>query len=56
MLFDAKPGRTVVRVFGSGVPDAREWDAYYSRLRLGWAYWLNALKRALETAPGEQAS
>jgi uncharacterized protein YndB with AHSA1/START domain len=56
LLFDPKPGRTVVRVFGSGVPDQREWDAYYSRLRLGWAYWLHALKRAIEAEPKKEAS
>jgi uncharacterized protein YndB with AHSA1/START domain len=53
LLFDTKPGRTVVRVFGSGIPDAREWDAYYQKLRLGWAYWLNALKRVLEPGAGD---
>lgn len=56
LLFDAKPGRTVVRVFGSGVPDAREWDPYYSRLRLGWAYWLHELKRAVDAEPRKEAS
>lgn len=49
VVFDARPPKTVVRVLGSGVPDAREWDAYHARLRLGWAYWLAALKRELET-------
>jgi uncharacterized protein YndB with AHSA1/START domain len=56
LLFDLKPGRTVVRVFGSGVPDAREWDPYYQKLRLGWAYWLHALKRTLEADAGPEAS
>lgn len=56
VLFDAKPGRTVVRVFGSGVPEGREWDAYYSKLRLSWAYWLHELKRVLEEEPRKEAS
>jgi uncharacterized protein YndB with AHSA1/START domain len=56
VLFDTKPGRTVVRVFGSGVPDGREWDEYYARLRLSWAYWLHELKRVLENEPEKEAS
>ncbi len=48
LLIDAKPEHTVVRVFGSGVPDMREWDGWYSKMRLGWAYWLHQMKRALE--------
>jgi uncharacterized protein YndB with AHSA1/START domain len=56
VMIDAKPGRTVVRVFGSGVPDEREWDAHYSRLRLGWAYALHNLKRVLEQEPTKEAS
>jgi len=56
VLFDLKPGRTVVRVLGSGVPGEREWDAYFLWLRKGWSYWLHALKRSIETdkppAPG----
>ena len=48
VLFDSKPGRTVIRVLGSGVPDSREWDNYLKWLRTGWTYWLNQLKRLLE--------
>ncbi|MCZ8130972.1 MAG: SRPBCC domain-containing protein [Steroidobacteraceae bacterium] len=50
VLFDTKPGTrsTIVRVMGSGVPDGKAWDGYYTRLRLGWAYLLHELKRALE--------
>ena len=49
VLFDLKPGRTVVRVLGTGVPGDREWDGYFSWLRQGWTYWLHSLKRAIET-------
>lgn len=48
VLFDLKPGRTVVRVLGTGVPGEREWDAYFTWLRQGWTYWLHSLKRAIE--------
>jgi uncharacterized protein YndB with AHSA1/START domain len=56
LLIDAKTDRVVVRVFGSGVPDAREWDRHYSRLRLSWAYALHELKRVLEAAPAQAVS
>lgn len=49
ILFDTKPGRTVVRVLGSGVPESREWDAQYLWLRRAWLYWLNCLKKYVET-------
>ena len=48
VLFDLKPGRTVVRVLGAGVPAARDWDKYFSWLRQGWTYWLHSLKRTIE--------
>ena len=49
VLFDTKPGRTVVRILGSGVPEAREWDAQYLWLRRAWLYWLACLKKYVET-------
>lgn len=52
LLIDAKPGRTVVRVFGAGVPGTREWDAWYQKTRLAWAYWLHRMKVALEEDAG----
>ena len=54
VLFDIRPGRTLVRVLGANVPSLPEWDAEYLRLRVGWAYWLNELKKLLET-PAELA-
>ena len=48
ILFDLKPGRTVVRVLGAGVPGSRDWDTYFSWLRQGWTYWLHSLKRTIE--------
>lgn len=57
ILFDLKPGRTVVRVLGNGVPDQSEWNAYFVWLRQGWAYWLHGLKKMIEagTPPGPAA-
>ena len=57
VLFDVKPGRTVVRIMGNGVPGEREWDPHFLALRRGWAFWLHALKRHLEAglAPEEKA-
>lgn len=51
VLFDVKPGRTVVRILGSGVPGEREWDVHFLALRRGWALWLVQLKRFLEAEP-----
>lgn len=48
VLFDLKPGRTIVRVLGSGVPSDKEWDPYFAWLRQGWTYWLHGLKREIE--------
>lgn len=56
LLIDAKPGRTVVRVFGSGVPATREWDAWYQKTRLAWAYWLHRLKGAVEEPADRSAA
>ena len=50
LLIDAKPDRTVVRVLGSGVPDDPAFDAYHTRLRSSWTYWLDTLRRLLEHA------
>jgi uncharacterized protein YndB with AHSA1/START domain len=48
VLFDVKPGRTVVRIMGNGVPGERDWDTHFVALRRGWAYWLHRLKKYLE--------
>ncbi len=51
VMFDGKATGTTVRVLGSGVPGDAEWDAEFLRLRRGWAYWLDSLKRLLENPP-----
>jgi hypothetical protein len=39
---------TIVRLMGSGIPDGREWDAMYMRLRSGWERALLRLKMMFE--------
>jgi Activator of Hsp90 ATPase homolog 1-like protein len=39
---------SIVRLMGSGVPDGREWDAMYMRLRSGWERALLRLKVSFE--------
>jgi uncharacterized protein YndB with AHSA1/START domain len=44
---------TVVRLMGSGIPEEREWDPMYIRLRGGWERALLRLKAMFE--PGKEA-
>jgi uncharacterized protein YndB with AHSA1/START domain len=46
-LLDAKGTATVLRILGSGVPDTKEWDPIYARLRLGWPILLRQLRLML---------
>lgn len=39
---------TILRLMGSGIPDGREWDAMYTRLRGGWERALLRLKVSFE--------
>jgi len=41
-------GRTVVRLLGSGVPDAQAWDLTFKRLRAAWAVSFGYLGKFLE--------
>jgi hypothetical protein len=43
---------TVLRLMGSGIPDARNWDAMYLRLRGDWERSLLRLKASFERTPG----
>jgi uncharacterized protein YndB with AHSA1/START domain len=45
------PGRTSLRLLGSGISEAAAWDAFYKRTRLGWERGLARLKVALEKPP-----
>ena len=49
LLFDSRNGQAVVRILGSGIPVAPEWDKHYVLLRQAWAFYLRELKRILET-------
>jgi len=46
-LLDAKGTATVLRILGSGVPDTKEWDPIYARLRLGWPILFRQLRLML---------
>jgi uncharacterized protein YndB with AHSA1/START domain len=41
-------GGTLVRLLGSGIPDAPAWDAPYMRLRMGWERAMARLKVFVE--------
>jgi uncharacterized protein YndB with AHSA1/START domain len=44
-------GRASLRVLGSGVPDAAEWDKAYVRMRMSWERFLARIKVTLESPP-----
>ena len=48
ILDDTDPGRTVVRLLGSGFPIDRESDTFYMRLRTGWERAIARLKVLVE--------
>jgi len=52
-LLDVRKGEGTasLRVLGSGVPDATEWDKPYVRMRMGWERFLGRIKVMLETPP-----
>jgi len=41
---------TILRLLGSGIPEGKEWDPLYLRLRNGWERGLLRLKASLEPA------
>ncbi len=47
-ILDRVPGGTIVRLLGSGVPGAQEWDTQYWRLRTSWQQALTRLKVYVE--------
>lgn len=51
-MLDAVRKGTIVRLLGSGVPSAPEWDTQYWRLRTSWLQALNRLKIFVEACPG----
>jgi uncharacterized protein YndB with AHSA1/START domain len=49
-ILDADGESTIVRLLGSGVPGAPDWDAAYMRLRVGWERAMARLKVMVERA------
>jgi uncharacterized protein YndB with AHSA1/START domain len=47
-------GKTSLRLLGSGVPEAAEWDKSYVRIRIGWERLLARIKVTLESPPGSR--
>jgi uncharacterized protein YndB with AHSA1/START domain len=45
---------TILRVLGSGIPEGKQWDPLYLRLRNGWERGLLRLKASLEPASGKK--
>jgi uncharacterized protein YndB with AHSA1/START domain len=52
-LLDVRKGEGTasLRLLGSGVPDATEWDKPYMRMRMGWERFLARIKVTLESPP-----
>jgi uncharacterized protein YndB with AHSA1/START domain len=50
-LLDVKPGRTAIRLLGSGVPETSEWDRPYVKIRMSWERVLARLRVMLENPP-----
>ena len=55
ILDGSDPGKTIVRLLGSGFPVSPEWDAFYLRLRTGWERAVARLKVLVEQTVAEQA-
>jgi uncharacterized protein YndB with AHSA1/START domain len=52
-LFDMRKGEstTSLRLLGSGVPEAADWDQTYIRMRTGWERFMARIKVTLESPP-----
>jgi uncharacterized protein YndB with AHSA1/START domain len=47
-ILEPRPGGTIVRLLGSGVPASTEWDTQYRRLRASWQQAISRLKIFVE--------
>ena len=56
ILEPAKAGGTILRLLGSGVPGAPEWDPQYLRLRTGWQAAMTRLKALIEGGARREAT
>jgi uncharacterized protein YndB with AHSA1/START domain len=54
-LLDVRPGKTAVRLLGSGIPEAQEWDRPYVKIRMGWERLMARMKVMLENPPKPKA-
>jgi uncharacterized protein YndB with AHSA1/START domain len=52
-ILDARrgEGKTSLRLLGSGIPEAAEWDRTYVSIRMGWERFLSRIKVTLESPP-----
>ena len=52
-ILDARkgPAITSLRLLGSGVPEASEWDRAYVHMRMGWERFMARIKVILESPP-----
>jgi len=53
-ILDTEANGAVLRLLGSGFPPDESWDAYYQRLRGGWASALARLKVCIEREAGNR--
>jgi len=44
-------GKTMLRLLGSGIPEAAAWDKSYLKIRMGWERFLARIKVTLESPP-----
>ncbi|HTT03616.1 MAG TPA: SRPBCC domain-containing protein [Steroidobacteraceae bacterium] len=47
-MLDPSSDGTIIRLLGSGIPIAQDWDPTYLRLRIGWEKAIGRLKTLLE--------
>ncbi len=54
-LLDVKGEKSTLRLLGSGISEAKEWDKHYVRLRMTWERLLGRLRNTLEHPPVPKA-
>jgi len=55
IIDSSDPGKTILRLLGSGFPSTHEWDTFYLRLRTGWERAVARLKVLVEQTVRESA-
>lgn len=56
ILEPVRAGGTILRLLGSGIPGAPEWDTQYLRLRTGWQAAMTRLKALIEGTARREAT